>query len=76
MADMETYLTVRCEQLEAENAVLREALVEARANLIWATGGWGATDSEMLTAARITMRGYVDAIDAALSTAPARDGGE
>ena len=59
--------------LQAENARLREqaealagALEEAKGNLQWATGGWGQATEEVLAPARITLRKYLAAIDAAL----------
>ena len=53
---------------EAENERLRAVLAEAKGNLLWATGGWGAWND--FTTARNTLQRYLDAIDAALVTTP------
>ena len=49
---------------------LEDALQEAKSNLQWATGGWGQATKAVLEPARITMAGYLEAIDAVLSAAP------
>ena len=52
-----------------ENAELRAALIEAKSNLQWSTGGWGQATEEVLKPARVTLAGYLAAIDKALGDA-------
>ena len=63
-----------CVWLMDENATLRAALVKAKDDLIWSTGGWGQATEEMLAVARILMRQNVEAIDAALASVKEEQG--